>query len=492
MSKSLDYDVIVVGAGSAALTAAISARNQRASVVVLEKSPRESRGGNCSFTGGGYRFWHKGLAEILEFLPDLSEEERQSVIIPEYTADDWYNKLLQLSEGRADPRLSELLVTESNPTVKWLRDQGLTFGLNMNTAFRLGDRFGWRADGIALHVKGGGKGLLDQLCEIAENKGIELLYETKAVKLILDSKGNVCGVKVKGKEGIRDIASKAVVLACGGFESNREWRAKYLGPGWDLVRPRGTKYNTGDGLRMALDIGAQPAGHWSGCHAIGIDCDYARVPEGEDIPLIINRRDCLLGVTVNVDGVRFMDEGKDLRNYMYATVGRQIVQQPEGMAWQIFDAKVVDRLDSDYHNAPAITADSIDDLAAKLRTPALTTTIKTFNAAVQAQIPLDYDVLDGRKTVGITPPKSNWAQKIDQPPFAAYGVGCGLTFTYGGLKINKRAQVLDKEDEAIPGLYATGEIVGYWHQIYTGAGGVTLGAVFGRIAGANAAGEQMA
>ncbi|MBI4330351.1 MAG: FAD-dependent tricarballylate dehydrogenase TcuA [Chloroflexi bacterium] len=489
MGKSLDYDVIVVGAGSAALAAAISARNERASVVVLEKSPRDSMGGNCRFTDGGLRFWHRGRAEIVEFMPDMSEEEAQSIIIPEYAADDWYNKLLQLSEERADPRLAELLVTESNPTVRWLRDQGLQFELAMGTAFRVGDRFTWRPDGIPMHSRGGGQGLLSQLCSIAGQKGIEILYQTKAVKLILDSKAKVSGVTILGKEGFRDIRSKAVVLACGGFESNREWRAKYLGPGWDLVRPRGTKYNTGDGLRMALETGAQPSGHWSGCHAIAIDYDYSRIPEGEDIPLVINRRDCLLGVQVNVNGMRFMDEGKDLRNYMYATVGRQIIQQPQGMAWQIFDGKVTGRLDSDYRNAPSVTANSIEELAGKLRAPALTRTIDEFNAAVREETPLNYDVTDGRGTVGITPPKSNWAQKIDEPPFVAYGVGCGLTFTYGGLKINTEARVLNGEGEVIPGLFATGEIVGFWHNIYTGAGGITLGAVFGRVAGANAAAE---
>lgn len=486
MSKSLDYDVIVVGAGSAALTAAISARNEGASVLVLEKSPRESRGGNCTFTGGGYRLWHKGLKEILEFVPGISEEQARSLVVPEYSADAWYNKLLQVSEERADPRLTELLVTESNPTARWLKDQGLEFELSLHTALREGDRLIWKAESISMHFKGGGQGFLDALCTIAEKKGVEIIYQTKAVKLLCDSRGKVCGATVLGQEGFRDIKSRAVVLASGGFESNRAWRVKYLGPGWDLVRPRGTKYNTGDGLRMAFEMGAQPAGHWSGCHAIAIDYDCSRIPEGEDIPLVHARRDCILGVQVDANGARFMDEGKDLRAYMYATVGRLIMHQPQGMAWQIFDSKVVGRLDSEYL-APSVTAKSIEELAEALRTPALTRTIAEFNAAVQEDIPLNYDVTDGRGTVGITPPKSNWARKIDSPPFVAYGAACGLTFTFGGVKINTRAQVLNGEGEVIPGLFATGEVVGYWHNTYTAAGGITLGVVFGRIAGANAA-----
>ncbi|UCG65650.1 MAG: FAD-binding protein, partial [Deltaproteobacteria bacterium] len=273
-----------------------------------------------------------------------------------------------------------------------------------------------------------------------------------------------------------------------------EWRARYLGPGWDLVRPRGTRYNTGDGLRMALEIGAQPAGHWSGCHAYAIDYQRSRIPEGQDItPLADARNDYNLGVQVNVNGVRFLDEGEDLRSYISSRYGARLLEQPQGMAWQIFDAKVTHLLtDEGYRTGLCVTANSIEKLAEALRTPGLTETIDEFNAAVQQEdIPLDCTIRDGRGTVGITPPKSNWAQKIDTPPFVAHAVGCGITFTYGGLTTNTRAQVLDGQGEAIPGLYATGEIVGgIWHNGYGGSGsGLTLGAVFGRIAGANAAGE---
>lgn len=494
MGKSLAYDVIVVGAGGAALTAAISARTEGASVIVLEKAPRELRGGNCTFTAGGCKFWHKGLPDILEFLPDLTEQEARSMIVPQESADAWYNKIMEVTEERADPRLTEVLVTESNPTYKWLKDQGFMFELITGSAVREGAKLRWPEEHSVLRAKGGGKGLSDTLFDIAGKKGVQILYQTKAVRLLRDSKGRVCGTAVQSKGGFDDIESKAVVLACGGFESNREWRARYLGPGWDLVRPRGTTFNTGDGLRMALEIGAQPAGHWSGCHASAVDHGRSRLPEGEDIgDLDYKRNHYNLGIQVNVNGLRFLDEGADFRPFIYAKYGTLLFQEPQGTAWQIFDAKVTDRLPAEYRTSgSAVTANSVEELADKLSIPALTRTIGEFNAAVQEEIPLDFSIRDSRGTVGIIPPKSNWAQKIDKPPFLACQVGCGITYSFGGLKINTRAQVLDGEGEPIPGLYAAGEIVGgIWYKNYTGGGGIANNVVFGRIAGANAAGHRI-
>ncbi|MBI4332615.1 MAG: FAD-dependent tricarballylate dehydrogenase TcuA [Chloroflexi bacterium] len=493
MKDTLDCDVIVVGAGGAALAAALSAHGEGARVLVLEKAPQEMRGGNCRFIGGGTQFWHKGLSEILQFLPDLTEEEAQSMIVPENSADAWYNKIMEVTEERADPKLAEVLVTESNPTLRWLMDQGLRLELDADQAVREGAKLRWKPQGVVVRARGGGRGLSDSLFAIAEKKGVEILYATKAVKLLCDSRGRVGGVTAQDKDGFRDIKSKAVVLACGGFESNREWRARYLGPGWDLVRPKGTRFNTGDGLRMALEIGAQPAGHWSGCNALAIDYQVSRVPEGEDIAGSHTaddpkRIDYNYGVQVNANGVRFLDEGADFRTFIYAKYGALLLPQPGAMAWQIFDARVIHLLEEGYRKGSPVMANSIKELAEKLDMPALTNTLNEFNAAVQENVPMNYAIRDGRGTVGITPPKSNWAQKIDEPPFLACAVGCGLNFTFGGIKINTRAQVLDTEGDAIPGLYAAGELVGgIWHKSWTGGGGVALNYVFGRIAGANAA-----
>ncbi len=489
MTRPFDCDVLVVGAGGAALTAAISARNEGARVIVLEKTSPESRSGNCPFTGGGYRFWHRGLQDVLEFVTNLSREEAKSLTMPEYSADVWYNKIMEITEERADPKLAELLVTESTPTLRWLKEQGLQFELDTRYAVARGDHLTWKPEQPMIRAKGGGKGLSDALCDIAVKKGVQILYQTKAVKLLLDSGDGIGGVTVLDKKGLRDIRSKAVVMACGGFESNREMRARYLGPGWDLVRPRGTSHNTGEGLRMALDIGAQPAGHWSGCHATTTDYHHSRTPEGQDIPALDDKRDEVnYGIQVNCTGNRFIDEGEDSTTYLYAKIGAAVLQQPGIMAWQIFDAKGSCLLEPSYRTGSWITANTIEELSEQMGIPAVTRTIAEFNDAVQEKVPLNYSVKDGRGTVGIGPPKSNWAQKLDTPPFVAYSVGCGITFTFGGLKIDTRSHVLSTEGEPINGLYAAGEVAGgVWHKNYVGGSGVILGAVLGRIAGANAA-----
>lgn len=491
MSNDRDYDVIAVGGGIGGLSAAIAARNGGAKVLVLEKAHRTSRGGNTAFSGGGFRFWRTGMTDIEELVPDLSEEERRTLLMQAYSADNYYDDVMRVTKGLADPELAGILVRESNPTVKWLKDQGVGWEIHRIKGIEYQGRLRYPPQTRIIRAKGGGKGLSDFLFDSAERKAIDVLYETTAVKLLVDFKGKVCGVRVQGKEGFKDIKSNAVILATGGFESNREWRARYLGPGWDFVRPRGTRFNHGDGLRMALEIGAKPAGHWSGCHATAFDYNHARIPEEQDLDgLEWSRNDYRACIEVNANGVRFLDEGEDWRDMVYVKHGQSIVQQPQQMAWQIYDAKVIPLLFEGYPTAPRVTADSVGELADKLGMPALTKTVEEFNAAVQEEVPLNFSILDGKGTRGITPAKSNWAQKIDTPPFVAYHVACAITFTFGGIKINSRGQVLDTVGEITPGLYATGTMIGgVWHYNYTGGGGNMLAAVFGRIAGANAAGE---
>ena len=289
-----------------------------------------------------------------------------------------------------------------------------------------------------------------------------------------------------------EIRARAVVLACGGFEANREWRTRYLGAGWDLAKVRGTRYNTGDGIRMALKIGAQPYGNWSGAHA----CDWdLNAPEYGDIAIGdgFSRHSYHFGVMLNANGVRFLDEGADIRNHTYAKYGRIILEQPGQFCWQIFDAKVLHLLRSQYRikQVTKVTARTIDELVSKLigvnKEQALRT-IKEYNAAVKQDVPFNPNVKDGRGTTGLAIPKLNWANTIDTPPFEAYGVTCGITFTYGGPKITPKAQVVDIEDKPIPGLYAAGELVGgiFYFNIPGGCG-LMNGAVFGRVAGENAA-----
>jgi tricarballylate dehydrogenase len=282
-----------------------------------------------------------------------------------------------------------------------------------------------------------------------------------------------------------------VVLACGGFEANAEMRARYLGPGWDLAKVRGTKFNTGDGIRMALDAGAMAYGHWSGCHAVAWDLNappFGSRAMGD----LYQKHSYPFGIVVNVDGERFVDEGADFRNYTYARYGREILKQPQRAAFQIFDAKTVPLLRDEYRIAQATkaTAETIPALASALGidVDGLVRTVEAFNASVQPAA-FDPTRLDGKGTTGIAPPKSNWAQPIDTPPYAGYAVTCGITFTFGGLRIDAQAQVLDGDERPIRGLFAAGELVGgLFYFNYAGGSGLMAGAVLGRIAGASAAG----
>jgi tricarballylate dehydrogenase len=485
------YDVVVVGAGNAALCAALAAREHGASVLVLEKAPEHLRGGNTYFTGGGYRFPYRGLDDIRALIPDLTDDEAATIDVGSYPQSQFYDDIMRVTEGLADPDLVETLVSRAYPTVLWLKERGLRWVLLYGRqAYRVNGVLKFWG-GLIVEGVGGGAGISDRLFELARDSGCALWYEAKATRLLTDRAGRVTGVTVRLPDGERDVPAGAVVLACGGFEANPEWRARYLGPDWELAKVRGTRYNTGDGLRMALEIGAQPYGHWSGCHAV--QWDIAAPPFGDrKIGDLFQKHSYPLGIIVNIKGERFVDEGADFRNYTYAKYGREVLKQPQRIAFQIFDAKVMDKLRDEYRisQVTKATSDTIEGLADALGIDreGLVRTVRAFNAAVQ---PGEYNpaVLDGKRTVGITPPKSNWALPIDTPPFTGFAVTCGITFTFGGLKIDPRtAQVQDTEDRPIPGLYAAGELVGglFYHN-YAGGSGLMAGAVFGRLAGEHAA-----
>ncbi len=316
-------------------------------------------------------------------------------------------------------------------------------------------------------------------------------YETRATELLHDDDG-VHGVRVVEKGVTHDIEARAVVLASGGFQADAEARARLLGPGWDLAKVRGTRFNTGDGLWMALNIGASPAGHWSGCHAVGWDLNapefgVRRIAES------FQKHSYPYAIMVNADGKRFLDEGAHFRNYTYAKYGQVILQQPRQFAWQIFDSKVTPYMRDEYRirEVTKVRADTIEELAEKLEgvdARQFLRTVEEYNAAVPEDGP-DFNptILDGRSTAGLDVEKTNWAQRIDTPPYEAYAVTCGITFTFGGLRITTDAEVLTPEGAPIPGLYAAGELVGgIFYFNYPAGSGLTNGAVFGRIAGGNA------
>ncbi len=326
------------------------------------------------------------------------------------------------------------------------------------------------------------------LSRAVDDAGIEIVYETKMTGFLTDDNGNLCGIVAKTPAGRRELPCRAIVLASGGFEANTEMRARYLGPGWDQVKVRGTRFNTGETMRMALEFGAQPYGHWQGSHATPVDADS---PPVGDLRLTdrTNRLSYPLSVMVNANGERFLDEGEDLGGLTYAKTGRAILEQPGAVAYQIFDSKTVDLIEERYSTGHPAVADTLEELADQLGLDRskLLRTIRDFNAAV-GEGSFDPIVRDGKSTEGLEPPKSNWALPIDSPPFTAYPATCGITFTYGGIRSDTQARVIDTEGLPIPGLFATGEIAGgFFHYNYPGGAGLMRGAVFGRIAGRGAA-----
>ncbi len=488
--------MIVVGAGNAAFCAALAAREKGLSILMLERAPQEENGGNSRFTAGAIRFAYDGVDDLKAIMPDLTDEEIANTDFGTYTTDQFFDDMFRVTRFRTDPELCEQLVTRSFETMKWMQGKGIRFApIYGRQAFKIDGKFKFWG-GLTVEAWGGGPGLVDQETAIAEKQGIEIRYNARALSLIYDGHA-VRGVKVKQGNDIFDLEAKAVIIAAGGFESNTEWRTRYLGPGWELARVRGTRFNTGDGIRMALEIGASPFGNWSGCHAVGWDYN---APEFGDLTVGDNfqKHSYPFGIMVNATGRRFVDEGADFRNYTYAKYGRVILNQPDQFAWQIFDQKVVHLLRDEYRikRVTKVSADTLEELATKLEgvdPKAFLDEIRRYNEAVRTDVPFNPNVKDGRGTDGLDIPKTNWANTIDQGPFEAYQVGCGITFTFGGLRVDPAtAQVMDTDLQPIPGLYAAGELVGgIFYFNYPGGTGLMSGSVFGKIAG-TAAGEALA
>ena len=482
-------DVVVIGAGNAAMCAALSAEEQGANVVVLERAPRDEAGGNSAFTAGNIRTAFHGVEDIIELCPDLSAHELSISDFGTYTEDEFFDDMGRLTEYRTDPDMCETLVTRSLETLKWMRTKGVRFlPIYGKQAFKRDGRFKFWG-GLVVAAWGGGPGLVKALTEACESKRINLIYGARASSLIHDDDG-VHGVRVRLRDEGRTVNfhAKSVVLAAGGFQANPEMRARYLGPGWDLAKVRGTRFNTGDGIRMALDAGARAYGNWSGCHAVGWD---ANAPEFGDLEIGDNfqKHSYPWGIMINAEGKRFVDEGADFRNYTYAKYGRIILAQPNQMCWQIFDNQIIPHLRDEYRirQVTKVQAQTLEGLAQKLEgvnAENFLREIKAYNHAVRTDIPYNPNSKDGRCTEGLAINKTHWAKRIDEPPFEGYQTTCGITFTFGGIRIGEGAQVLDTEEEPIEGLYAAGEMVGglFWFN-YPGGTGLMAGAVFGKLAG---------
>ena len=487
----VEPDVLVIGAGNAAANAALAAREEGASVVMVEAAPRDARAGNSAFTGGAFRFVYDGLDDLLPLAPDIADLDLANIDFGSYTREQYFDDMGRLTEYRSDPELTDILISRSYDAARWLKEHGVRFQPALGRqAFKVDGKFKFWG-GLACHILGGGQQLTKTLHEAVEAAGIPVLYETEAVSL-LQADSSVRGARARWQGRRLDLRARSVVLARGGFESNPEMRARYLGPNWDLAKVRGTRFNTGWGHRMAMDLGAAVTGHWSGAHAVQWDMnapDYGDLSIGDKF----QKHNYPFGILVNAKGERFLDEGLDFHSYTYAKYGHEVMKQPGLFAWQIFDQKVTHLLRDEYR-IPRITkesANTFEELAAKLTgvdPRGVLRTIAEYNAAPRPDVAFNPNIHDGLGTQGLAINKTNWANRLDTPPYDAYGVTAGVTFTFGGLKVSEQAEVTDTAGAPISGLYAAGEIVGglYYHNYGSGTG-LVAGVVFGRLAGEGAA-----
>jgi tricarballylate dehydrogenase len=490
-----DYDVIVIGAGNAALSASVSAKeNGAGKVLVLEKAPRAMRGGNTHWSGGVLRFAFDDPQEIAPLLPGVENDyEHFFAGVSPYPKDRYLADLRNVTSGRTDPELSNILVSNSRDTVFWMNRSGVKMEPALGVAgVKRGNVVIW-PPGLIVRAAHEGVGLSSSWFAIAERAGVEIRYASAATELMVDQRARVVGVKVRDDDGIHEITGKAIVLGCGGFEANVQMRTQHIGPLVGAAKVRGTPHNQGDGLRMALAIGALSWGQWSGCHATPISADW-----GDFAPRALtdrsNRLSYLYGVMLNRQGLRFVDEGEDTNFYTYAKFGRAILAQPGAKAWQIFDQKVIHLLEPRYSTSKPLTADTLEELVEQLDLDDRKQAVKTlhaFNAAARdVDEGFDPSRKDGMSTRGLTPEKTNWGIRLDAPPFHAYSATGGITFTFGGVKVNENTQVIGTDWRPLKGLYACGEMIGgLFYDNYPAGAGLVSGATFGRIAGRSAAAE---
>ncbi|MFK7751917.1 MAG: FAD-dependent tricarballylate dehydrogenase TcuA, partial [Sedimentitalea sp.] len=387
----------------------------------------------------------------------------------------------------------QTLVETSGETMRWLASHDVKFEpiYSRQSFEKDGRHVFW--GGLTLAAENEGVGLFDMELAAVLRMGGTVRYNSAVRELIIEN-GRVTGVRTDNE----DLFADAVILASGGFEANEAMRVKHIGPNWKAAKVRGTPHNTGDGLTMALAASAAEYGLYGGCHATPMDLHMADFG-GLDLPpgerKNYRKISYFLGVMLNADGARFVDEGANFRNYTYAQYGGAILEQPGQFAWQVFDSKVFDLLYGEYrfHDAHFVESDTLEGLVAQMTGvdgAAALATLNDYNAAVNSEVPFDPTVLDGKGTTGITPPKSHWAQTIDTGPYRAFPVTGGITFTYGGLKVDASGGVVSAEGASIPGLFACGELVGgVFFAGYPGGSGLTSGAVFGRRAGYGAASE---
>lgn len=479
-------DVVVVGGGNAGFTAAHAAAERGRSVMLLEKGEKDMAGGNSFYTAGATRIVHDGLTDLQEFIE--SDDRHEQTVVPPYSPEEYRSDLEKVTEGRNDPELTEVLISESQPTLRWLNSLGLKYRLMYERqAYERPDGSYLFWGGLHVGNVGGGEGMIEDHTRVATELGVQLRYGYRATELLVEG-GRVTGVVAETPEGRKEIKAESVIMTAGGFESDPEWRKEHLGDGWENAKVRGTPYNTGDMIAAALNIGAAKGGDWSTCHSVQWDAFTPGNESNRELTNRLTRQSYPLGIIVNANGERFLDEGADFRNYTYAKYGKEILKQPGSTAYQIFDATLRPMLRTEEYDMPGISvesADTIEELAEKigLDSQALAKTVADYNNSIDRSVTFDPTIKDGLKAE-TTPPKSNWASPLETGPFYAYGVTCGITFTFGGVKADTHGRVLNEQGEHIEGLYVAGEMLGgLFSTNYPGGTGLAAGCVFGKRAG---------
>lgn len=491
-------DVVVIGAGNAGLCAGLAAAEAGADVTVLEAAPEQGYSSDSYFSGGLFRLAYDSLAELEELVGPTGLENAEGVEdFESYSEGDFLDDWARVTGYRCDPGLASMVVEQGRDALMWMSRAGVRFQSPIvvdNNGRARHSRPGWH--GGFVEAAGAGPGLTESLLAAARNADISIRYGTSATGLEAADTDERWRVRCRTESGRLLLEADAVVLASGGFQGDAEWRTRCLGPGWDLAKVRASPYNDGQGLKIAFAVGAASFGNWSGCHAVAWSVGSGDAGR-RDANHVFERESYPFGITVNVRGERFVDEGSDFGAYTYAKYGREILNQPEQAAWQLFDAQSKDLLTSEYHyknpEAARTTAESLPQLAQRLAERGvdgerLLATLDAYNAAVSVDRPFSPYEKDGRHTTGLEIDKTNWACRLTEPPFEAYEVTCGITFTFGGLHVDQQARVLDHRSSPIPGLYACGECVGgLYYFNYASGTGLTSGSVLGRIAGREAA-----
>ncbi len=451
------YDVLIIGGGNAALCAAISARRGGATVLVLEAAPKFYRGGNTRHTRN----------------MRCAHDHATGTLTGPYTEDEFWEDLQRVTGGRTDERLARMMIHQSKDMLGWISEQGGRFQPSLGGTLSLG-----RTNAFFL---GGGRAMLNALYRTAEGLGVGIAYNAEVVDLEVEN-GMFLSARLKDADGA--LRAGTLVAASGGFEANIEW----LKEGWGEIAEnfiiRGTPYNRGAVLRKLIDRGAQSIGDTTQCHAVAID---ARAPKYDGG--IITRLDCVVfGIVVNRNGQRFYDEGEDVWPKRYAIWGRLVAAQPGQIAYIVFDAPSLNMFMPSLY--PPIVADTVPELAAALGIDgeALEATVASFNDAVRPGT-FDPTILDDCRTEDLDPPKTHWARRLETAPFYAYPVRPGITFTYLGLRVDAEARVLMEDGRPSANIFAAGEIMAgnVLGQGYAAGIGMTIGSVFGRIAGTRAA-----